>query len=83
MASSLQRTTHQNTTIVITPAVTSEFLTEAVAVLCVEAGVVDEIYAAANHIACCKRRSIGLPSARRAEGMAIVSVIAIRVLVPT
>lgn len=53
------------------------------AILCVEAGVVDEVNTAANHIACCKRGSIRLPGARRAEGVAVISMVTIRVLVPT
>lgn len=58
-------------------------LTQAVAILCVEACVVDEVDTAANHIACCKRGSVRLPRARRAEGVAVVSVVTIRVFVPT
>lgn len=52
------------------------------AVLCVEASVVDEVNAAADHVARCKRGSVGLPGAGRAEGVAVVSVVTIRVLVP-
>lgn len=55
----------------------SEVLTEAVAILCVEAGVVDEVNTAANHVACRKRGSIGLPGARRAEGVAVVAVVTV------
>ena len=52
-------------------------------ILCVEAGVVDEVNAAANDIARRKRGSVGLSGARRAKGVAVVSVVTIRVLVPT
>lgn len=53
------------------------------AILCVEAGVVDEVNTAANHVACCKRGSVRLPDAGGAEGVAVISVITVRVLVPT
>lgn len=42
----------------------AELLTQAVAILGVEAGVVDEVNAAADHVPCCKRGSVGLPGAR-------------------
>lgn len=53
------------------------------AVLGVEAGVVDEVDAAADHVARGERGSVGLPGAGRAEGVTVVSVVTIRVLVPT
>lgn len=52
-------------------------------VLCVEAGVVDEVDAAANHIASREGGPVRLPGAGRAEGVAVVSVVTIRVLIPT
>lgn len=53
------------------------------AILCVEAGVVDEVDAAANHVARRERGSVRLAGARGAEGVAVVSVVTVRVLVPT
>jgi len=53
------------------------FTTKTVAILCVETGIVDEVHTAANHIACCKCGTIGLSSARRAEGVAVVAMVAI------
>lgn len=47
------------------------------AVLCVEAGVVDEVNAAADHVACRKRGSVGLPGAGRAEGVPVISVVTV------
>ena len=43
------------------------FCTQAVAILCVETCVVDEVDTAANHIARCECGPIRLPSTRRAE----------------
>lgn len=53
------------------------------AVLGVEADVVDEIDTAANHVARRERRPIRLARSRRAERVAVVSVVAVRLLVPT
>lgn len=53
------------------------------AVLGVEAGVVDEVDAAANHVARRERGSVRLAGAGGAEGVAVVSVVTVRVLVPT
>lgn len=58
-------------------------LTQTVAVLGVEAGVVDEVDAAANHVARCECGSVWLTGAGGAEGVAVISVVTIRVLVPT
>lgn len=52
-------------------------------VLCVEAGVVDEINAAADHVARRKRGSVRLSRAGGAERVSVVSVVTIRVLVPS
>lgn len=57
--------------------------TQAVAVLGVEAGVVDEVHAAANHVARRERGSVRLAGAGGAEGVAVVSVVTVWVLVPT
>jgi hypothetical protein len=54
-----------------------------VAILCVETGVVDEVDAAANHVTCRERGAVGLPRAGGAERVAVVSVVTIRVFVPT
>lgn len=53
------------------------------AVLGVKAGVVDEVDTAANHVARRERGSVRLASARGAEGVAVVSVVTVRVFVPT
>jgi len=56
--------------------------TEAVSVLGVEAGVVDEVDAAANHVARGEGGPVWLAGAGGAEGVAIVAVVTVRVLVP-
>lgn len=53
------------------------------AVLGVEAGVVNEVDAAANHVARRERGSVRLAGAGGAEGVAVVSMVTVRVLVPT
>lgn len=53
------------------------------AILCVETSVVDEVNAAANHVACSERGAVGLPRAGGAERVAVISVVTIRVFVPT
>ena len=52
------------------------------AVLGVEAGVVDEVDAAANHVAGGEGGAVGLAGAGGAEGVAVVAVVTVRVLVP-
>lgn len=57
--------------------------TQAVAVLGVKAGVVDEVDAAANHVTRRERGSVRLAGAGGAEGVAVIAVVTVRVLVPT
>lgn len=54
-----------------------------VSVLRVEAGIVDEVDAAADHVARGKGGPVRLPRARRAERVPVVAVVTVRVLVPT
>lgn len=54
-----------------------------VPVLRVEAGVVDEVHAAADDVARGEGGPVRLPGARRAERVAVVAVVAVRVFVPT
>ena len=58
-------------------------LTKIDSVLGVEARHVDEINAAANHVAGCERRPVRLTATRRAERVAIIAVITKRTLLPT
>lgn len=57
--------------------------TKAVAILGVEAGAIDEVDAAADHISCGECGTIGLASPRGAEGMPIVTMVTIGMFVPT
>lgn len=57
--------------------------TKAVAILGVEAGAIDEVDAAANHISCGECRTIGLASPRGAEGMPIITMVTIGMFIPT
>lgn len=54
-----------------------------VSVLGVEAGVVDEVDAATDHVTRSKGRPVRLPRARRAERVPVIAVVTVRVLVPT
>lgn len=54
-----------------------------VSILGVEAGVVHQVDAATDHIAGRERRPVRLSGARRAERVAVVAVVAVRVFVPT
>lgn len=54
-----------------------------VSVLGVEAGVVDEVDAAADDVPGGEGGPVRLPGARRAERVPVVAVIPVRVLVPT
>lgn len=53
-----------------------------VPVLRVEACVVDQVHAAADDVARGERRPVGLARAGRAEGVAVVAVVAVRVFIP-
>lgn len=53
-----------------------------VAVLGVEAGVVDEVDAAADDVARGEGGPVRLARARRAEGVSVVAVVSVRMLVP-
>lgn len=57
--------------------------TKAVAILGVEAGAVDEVDAAANHVSCGECGTIGLASPRGAEGMPIIAMVTIGMFIPT
>lgn len=54
-----------------------------VSVLGVEAGIVDEVDAATDHVPRGEGGPVRLPRARRAERVPVVAVVAVRVLVPT
>lgn len=56
---------------------------QVMAILRVEGGVVNEIYAAADHVAGGEGGSVGLSSATWAETVAIVAVVTVRMLIPT
>lgn len=56
---------------------------KAVAILGVEAGAVDEVDTAANHISCGKCGTIWLASPRGAEGMPIITMVTIGMFIPT
>lgn len=53
------------------------------AIFCVEAGVVDQVDTATNHISSCEGRAVGLSCARGAEGVPIVTVVPIRMFIPS
>lgn len=57
--------------------------TKAVTILSVEAGAVDEVHAAANHISRGECGTIGLASTGGAEGMPIISMVTIGMFIPT
>lgn len=57
--------------------------TKAVAILGVEAGAVDEVDTAANHVSCGECGTIGLTSPRGAEGMPIISMVTVGMFIPT
>lgn len=52
------------------------------AVFRVEAGIVDEVDTAADHISGGERRAVRLSCPRRTEGVPIITVVPIRVLIP-
>lgn len=56
---------------------------QVMAILRVEGGVVNEIYAAADHVAGGESRSVGLPGATWAETVAVVAVVTVWMLIPT
>jgi len=56
---------------------------QVMAILRVEGGVVNEIHAATDHIAGGESRSVGLTGATWAETVAIVTVVTVRMLIPT
>lgn len=56
---------------------------QVVAVLGVEARVLDEVHAAADDVARREGRPVRLSRARGAEGVAVVPMVAIRVFVPS
>lgn len=60
----------------------SEGSAQMMAVLCVETSAVDQIHAASDNVACGECRTVRLAVARRAKRVAIVAVIAERLLVP-
>lgn len=53
------------------------------AIFCVEAGVVDEVDTAANHIPSGERGAVGLPCPRGTEGVPIISMVPIRMFIPS
>lgn len=53
------------------------------AILGVEAGVIDQVDTAADDVARGERGPVRLPRARGAEGVAVVTVVTIRVFIPT
>lgn len=57
--------------------------TKAVAILGVEAGAVDEVDTAANHVSCGECGTIGLTSSGGAEGMPIISMVTVGMFIPT
>lgn len=57
--------------------------TQVVAILRVERGVVDQIDAAADHVAGSEGRPVRLTCAGRAKAVAVIAVVTIRVLVPS
>lgn len=57
--------------------------TQVMAILCVECGVVDQIDAAADHVTGSEGRPIRLTRAGRAEAVAVITMVTIRVLVPS
>lgn len=54
-----------------------------VSVLGVEAGIIDEVDAATDHVTRGKGGPVRLPRARRTERVPVVAVVTVRVLVPT
>jgi len=56
--------------------------TEIDSIFGVEASHVDEVDAAANHVAGCERRPVRLTAARRTEGVAVIAMVAKRTLLP-
>jgi len=56
---------------------------QVMAILRVESGVVNEIYAATDHIAGGKSWSVGLTGTTWAETVAIITVVTVRMLIPT
>jgi hypothetical protein len=57
--------------------------TKTVAILGVEAGAIDEVDTAADHVSCGECGTIGLASPRGAEGMPIIAMVSIGMFVPT
>jgi len=53
------------------------------AILCVEGGVVNEIYTATDHVAGGESRSVGLSSTTWAETVSVVTVVTIWMFIPT
>lgn len=53
------------------------------AILGVEAGAIDEVDTAADHIPCGECGTVGLTRSRGAEGMPIIAMVTIGMFVPT
>lgn len=53
------------------------------AIFCVEAGIVDEVDTATDDISSCECRAIGLSCPRGTEGMPIITVVPVRMFIPS